>query len=152
MPVLPGLRPWRRRSDDPALAADRVLAGELDERRASAREAEGALREREAAGAPAAELADARRLLDTRLTAALEAAEAAYRVAVGPLQGVRRTAYLARLVRPEVRAADHERRQLALARTHLRVEARDDLDLRRIAAVPPSVGTDALDLGTRAPH
>jgi hypothetical protein len=132
--------------------ADVALAGELEARRAAARESEVALRAQEAAGAAPQELARARRLVDERLTSALDAAEAAYRVAVGPLEGVRRTAYLARLASAPVRAADHERRQLALARTHLRVEARDDLDVQRLGSLPPSVGTDARDLGTRAPH
>ena len=151
MPALPSLPalarlPWARRpASDPG---DISLAGELDERRASAREAEAALHARESAGAPAEEVAVSRHLLDRRLGSALEAAEAAYRVALGPLAGVRRTAYLARLQDPRVRDADRQRRHLALARTHLRVAARDDMGIQRLGSVPPSVGTGALELGT----
>ena len=145
MPVLLA-PPWKRRPGvDPA---DASLAAELSQRRASAREAEAVLRGLEAHGAPAEEVALARRLVDRRLGAALESAEAAYRVTLGPLEGMRRTAYLRRLARSDVRAADQDRREVALARTHLRVESRDDLATTALGSVPPSVGTAALELGT----
>jgi hypothetical protein len=144
-----GLRPRRRGTGDPR---DAELAGTLEERRAAVREAEAALIAAQRSDAPAEEVAQLRRLLQARLDAVIEAAEAGYRHALGPVADLSRVAYLARLTRPEVRRADATRRELRLARTHYRMAERDDLWAYQIGGVPPTVGTQADQLATRAGH
>jgi hypothetical protein len=142
--------PWRRTATaDPR---DVALAGQLESRRAAAREAERELLAVEADRWGHAETAKARRVLEDRLDEAVAAAEAAYRVALGPVDDLPRVTYLRRLTHPHVKAADRERRELALARAHYRVAARDDLTAAAIAALPPSVGTRASALGPSAEH
>lgn len=126
---------------------DVALADELGNRREEIARANEELARVEASNADATDAAAARAALDAALTRALESAEAAYRVALGPVEDLKRTRYLARLERPEVQTADRQRREIALARTHLRVETRDDLGLLQPQALPPTIGTHALRLG-----
>jgi hypothetical protein len=65
-------------------AADTALAGQFDDLLRQARDAEHALREAQAAGASGAELHLLGTRLDTALTAAMRAAFAAERAAIGP--------------------------------------------------------------------
>lgn len=141
-----------RRRHPAADERDVALARELGPRREVAARAERELTDAEAAGAGPEQTAVQRRGLEHALTAAYEAADAGYRVALGPVDGLKRTRYLSRLNRPAVIEADRERRELALARTHYRFAARDDLDQVPPAFVPPSVGTHATTLATHADH
>ena len=144
-----GLPRRRTAAADPR---DVELASQLERRRVAAREAERELLAAEADVWDKVETAKARRVLDDRLNAAVEAAEAAYRVALGPVEDLPRVKYLRRLTHPRVKAADRERRELTLARAHYRVAARDDLTAAAIGALPPSVGTAATALGPPAEH
>lgn len=148
-----GLRDRLRRRAARPDPRDEELAGRLEPRRAAAAEAERALADAVAQGAPPQQVRAARAAVDARLTAALEAADARYRLVLGPDAGeLKRVRLLARLARPEVKEADRLRREIALARTHHRVAARDDPWSSPIAAVPPSVGTAPTTLGTASGH
>jgi hypothetical protein len=136
----------RRRA--PVRPEDEALAATLDDRVAAVRVAERRLAEAMARGEHPEQVEAARQRLDGRFVAAIEAAEAAYNLTTGDLESLSRVKQLARLVSPEVREADRVRRQLALARTHYQVAARDDLATFPIASVPPSVGTHATTLAT----
>ncbi len=65
-------------------AADTALAGQFDDLLRQARDAEHALREAQAAGAPGAELHTLGTRLDAALTAVMRAAFAAERAEIGP--------------------------------------------------------------------
>lgn len=130
---------------DPRLVA---LADELPGRRTHVAVADRAVAAAEARGEDDLVLAPLRRALDDGLTSAYDAADAAYLVALGPVEGLKRVTYLARLQRPAVREADDVRRQIALARSHARMASRDEIGLFPPASVPPSVGTHASVLGT----
>lgn len=142
----------RRRPEPPQ--ADQELAASLDDRVAAAAEAERRLQQVERTGRAAPEeLRMLRRELDARLTEAIEAADAAYRIALGPVEGVKRVRVLARAARPEVREADRRRRDLALVRSHNRMASRDDLGvIPPRAFLPGEVGTAARHLATHEGH
>lgn len=143
-----GLRRRRTTAD----AGDLALAGQLEERADAARRAQQELAAAEGQSAFPEDTAPLRREVDARLAAALEAAEAAYRVVLGPVEGMKRVKYLARLTRPEVKEADRVRQQIALARSHVRMATRDDLAVVQPQALPPTVGTHATTLATHAEH
>lgn len=139
-----------RRSSTPSDQQQQSLAEDLEQRVGVARDAERAylaLRDEER---PEPEVRAALRRLEDALTDAVAAADAVYRLEVGPVG--QRVRYLARLRRPEVQAADTRRRQLALALSHYRMVERDDRGMVRPAAVPPSVGTAPRTLATGSAH
>ena len=135
----------RKATTDPRSTA---LADELPGRRAEVDTAARAVADAEARGEDDSVLGPLRRHLDERLGAAHAAADAAYLVALGPVEGMKRVKYLARLQRPAVKEADTVRRQIALARSHAQMASRDEVGLFPPSSVPPTVGTRAAVLGT----
>ncbi|MGN6245583.1 MAG: hypothetical protein ACTHQ3_18185 [Motilibacteraceae bacterium] len=141
-------RPSRRRPS--ADQHDVELAAGLDQALAAARDAERALATAEAEGADLDQLAALRRAVGARYDAAVAAADANYRVALGPTDGVKRVAVLARWAKAPVQEAERLRNQVTMARSHWRMATRDELGVVPVAAVPPSVGTAAIHLATHA--
>lgn len=100
-------------------AADAALAARFGELLAHARAAEHALREAQAAGAPAAEARDLAKRLDAALTAVMRAAFAGQRAAIGPRGYEDRIYRRKAMATPPVRAWTHEaQRLLTLRESH----------------------------------
>ncbi|HLV71606.1 hypothetical protein FHX41_2876 [Actinomadura hallensis] len=118
----------RRVSKDVAelYEADRRLAAEYEERLAAAAEAERALRDAQASGTTEKELRELTVAFDKALTAALAAAEASERVAMGP-----RT-YATDRQDPKTRRAAEIARRKAKARPSVRPWT-DEVDRLRTA-------------------